>query len=196
MTIHRNGPEGEEIGTVKYYGTTSLKADLALHGHSAVKWSGKKMHSGTGLGDKLQWGRDEKDRLTTAGTMLKLEDTAAARTLARLATGSAAELGGLVDADVAGGGSGSADQSGGPTVDEEKYWHAVAPMKNAGRFVISAGTGQQQQLSREQVEEIVVTGIVEHEKRIKEKQMLLTHGGSGSGHVLGSVATALFPGPR
>lgn len=163
-------------------------ADLALHGRDVVKWSGKKTSSGTGLGDQLQWVRDEKDRLATAGTLLRLEVTTAAaagaaapQTIAHLATGSAAEIGGLVDADGDGG--------GGLDADEEKYWHTASAMKNAGRFVVSGGQGLQQQLSRDQVEEIIVTGIVEHERKMKEKQMIPARGGGGSG--LTSVVNAL-----
>lgn len=193
MTIHRGGPDGEQIGTVKYHGTTSLKADLALHGRNTVKWSGKKMSSGTDLGGQLEWARDEKDRLATAGTLLKLEVTTATatRTIARLATGSAAEIGGLLDADGDNGGS------GGLNIDEEKYWHVASAKNNAGRFVIvgareGAQQQQQQQFGRDQVEEIIVTGIVEHERKIKERQMIPARGGGGNG--LTSVVNALVGG--
>ncbi|KAJ1333283.1 hypothetical protein MN608_03273 [Microdochium nivale] len=197
MAIYRGADDdrgqgrGEQIGVVKYHDSTSLKADLLMHGRPKVKFA-KKLDSGTGLG-RLKWSKDYIHGLIKpsgssggGGVVLKLESDGGdgqQAVLARFATGGlAAHLEGVTA--LLGWGSGG---RGGPSLSggAKHYWHVMSGKRNAGRLVLLRDG-----LTREQVEEVVASGIVEHERKMKEKQILEASGGGG-GDAVGSVISAI-----
>jgi hypothetical protein len=171
MTVRRGGPSGKQIGLAEYHDWSSSKVDMEIHGRS-VHFR-KRFDSQTGLG-RLEWGSDYVGDILRSGQSLKLE--ADGQLIARFTTGNfTSQLQGYT----------KPNEQGKMDVMSMGKHHLKTML---GKVVDGKFDFQRPGLTMEQIEEIVISGIVERERKQREKKASSAAGSGGDiGGLLGGV---------
>lgn len=166
--VIRRGAGGQQVGAAQFHDTMTSKVDMSLHGRPDVRFK-KSLNSATGLGH-LEWKSDQEAGVHLAGSAGKgLRLDANGRPLARLSFGGFSSTFQSVmkplSSSSGGGGGGGGTSSDQIISGAKHYLKALTGKTTDGRLEIYHSG-----LTREQMEEIVVSGVLEYERRFREKK--------------------------